>query len=533
MLLMVMVIVSCSDRLQGINSNLKNVPAEKLKIDGAEAQVLLPQAELNITSTAAGGLQLMQNLGADSYAGYQTTPTPFVGNANNVTYKFIDSWVNAIWNTPRNTLNNWLKFKTKGYDTEYPDLYGIALICKVFAASQASKAFGPIPYSKYGQSSTVPFDDPKTLYDAFFKDLDQAIHNLKKVENAHPSADQTRFKPVDHSTFGGDYAEWIKLAKTLKLRLAVHISLIEPAKAKQEAEEAVKGKKYGVLDMNDGSFSMKPTGAFGYYTMTESWGDARMGASMISILKGYNDPRLPKYALKATDPAAVAGKYKGIRPGVAKPAKSRYGGYSKGNWSKSQALKLLDVGESYFLRAEGVLRGWDMGNSNFGTAGWTAGQFYKAGVRASFKENGVSGANAYLSNDTGHQIPYVDPQNHGNDSPPLNFVTVKWDPGASKVVKLKRIIMQKWISMFPDGDEAWEEFRRTGYPHMYPVKINDSGGKIPKGTFIKRFPYSSTFTNTSQQQVDDAVNKYLDGNDTGGQPLWWDLKQGPLGLVNH
>jgi hypothetical protein len=174
-----------------------------------------------------------------------------------------------------------------------------------------------------------------------------------------------------------------------------------------------------------------------------------------------------------------------------------------------------------------------MGNAASGTVGWTAGQFYKAGVRASFKENGLSGANAYLANDSSFQASYVDPKNSANNSPPLNKITVKWNPGASKTVKLKKIIMQRWIASWPNGVVGWAMFRRTGYPKMYPPKVNDSGGAIPLGGFIKRWPYTTVFTNASKKQVGVAVNKYLDGNNTIAQPLWWDVPEGPLNLVNH
>jgi hypothetical protein len=154
--------------------------------------------------------------------------------------------------------------------------------------------------------------------------------------------------------------------------------------------------------------------------------------------------------------------------------------------------------------------------------GGTAGQFYKEGVETSFEENGLSEAEAdtYLQDNTHIQAPYVDPKNADNDSPPLNTVTVKWDPGASFQTKLAKIITQKWIAMFPNGAEAWAEARRTGYPKLYPVKINDSQ-YIPDGKLVRRLPYPSTFTNTSKTQVDEAVNKYLDGKDTGYEPLWW------------
>jgi hypothetical protein len=32
-----------------------------------------------------------------------------------------------------------------------------------------------------------------------------------------------------------------------------------------------------------------------------------------------------------------------------------------------------------------------------------------------------------------------------------------------------KIITQKWIAGFPEGQEAWSDYRRTGYPKLLPV----------------------------------------------------------------
>src|SRR3546814_3461343 len=45
------------------------------------------------------------------------------------------------------------------------------------------------------------------------------------------------------------------------------------------------------------------------------------------------------------------------------------------------------------------------------------------------------------------------------------FRSIKWDEGASNSAKLERIITQKWIAIFPDGDEAWAEYRRRSEEH--------------------------------------------------------------------
>lgn len=506
---------SCRKDMEGLNQNLKNIPQDMLTIDGNEASVLLPGMMTNIISPTDYLYQLQQNLGQDVYGGYLMSPTPFIGNVNNLTYSFVNDWVNNIWDIPQtNILNTWLQWKLLKFDTKYPDLYGIAVICKVWGASRAADAFGPIPYSRFGTSTNVVFDTVQEEYNAFFTDLDQAIAALSAFEDKDPNADIQRFQKVDKSSFKGDYAKWIRAANTLKLRLAIRISRIDPAKAKTMAESAV-SNKYGILTTADGAFSMIPANANPLATITDSWDDIRLGAPIGTILGGYNDPRLALYARPATDPD-VSGKIIGIRQGIKIITKDTYLNYSKMLVANNTPITIIGVAESYFLRAEGVLRGWNMG------AG-TAQSFYESGVRASFTAVGASGADNYLADATSTPAAYVDPKNHDNDAAPLSTITIKWNEGDNFNTKLERVITQKWIANFPEGCEAWAEFRRTGYPKLYPVKVNNSQGAIPNGDFVKRFPYTTSFTNASKPQTDAAVAKEFGGQDSPFKALWWDI----------
>lgn len=537
--LLLMTVVSCRDRMAGLNKNLKGVTSSDLLVDANGGKAMLPDQEANIIDNVTWKYQLQRNLNSDIFSGYMMTPTIYQpGQKQNPSYAIVDGYTNQIWSTPVTALNAWLTMKNKGYDKQYPDLYGIALICKVFTASLAAENFGPLPYSKYGNSSTVPFDSPEIMYDAFFSDLDTAVKNLTKKEDENPNADQVRFAPVDKSNYGGDYTKWIKVANTLRLRLAIHISLVAPDKAQKEAEKAV-SQKYGVLEKGDGSFVINTPGTNSLYVISNSWKNIRLGAPVSTILGGYNDPRLPVYAKKATDPALSGDSdgYKGIREGIDLIKSQKYVGYSGLNIPQSAPIKLMDVSESYFLRAEGALRGWDMGSDIQGSS--TAQGFYEDGMRTSFAANGLSASqtNDYLSNNSLTQSNYVDPLNSANNAPTLNNVTVKWtgppNGAGHKIEDLKKIIIQKWIANFPEGNEAWTEFRRTGYPKLYPVKLNNSGGVIPDGDFIKRLPYTSVFTNASQKQVSEAVSKYLNDQNNTNQALWWDIENGPKGWVNQ
>src|SRR5690606_82284 len=133
--------------------------------------------------------------------------------------------------------------------------------------------------------------------------------------------------------------------------------------------------------------------------------------------------------------------------------------------------------------------------------------------QASFDAYGVGSATTYLNDDINQPIDYVDPVNSENNAVALSTITVKWDEDDPFERKLERIITQKWISTYPEGQEAWSEFRRTGYPKLWPVVQNFSNGEVPEGAFIKRIPYPTSITNSSQTAVQEAVNKYLNGKD--------------------
>jgi len=505
------VATSCTDYMETLNQDQKLITDQDLIQDANEGGILLPGMMNRIVSTTTS-VQTQQNLQAESYAGYLESPTPFLNNENTMTYFMVDGWNNTSWNTStQGVMDQWLQMWKKGYETKYPDLYAIALIIKVAAAHRLVDTFGPYPYTKYGTGAEVTFDSEEEAYNAFFIDLQTAVTALNAAETANPNADQTRFVKWDKSSLRGEYRNWIKLANTLRLRLAMRISKVNPAKAQTEAESAVKADQGGLLMEN---FSVTPSATNPYYTMANAWSDTRLSAPIETFLKGFADTRLPLYALPATD-STVAGDIKGIRAGVEKPAKDRYQFYSLPNVATNAPVKQVDGAESYFLMAEGKLKGWDMNTA------MTVQQLYEEGIRTSFKTTGAADVDTYLQS-TGTQVAYVDPKNTANNAAPMTDITVKWEEGDSPERKLERIITQKWIALYPEGTEAWSEFRRTGYPKLYPVMVSKNAD-LPQGTFIKRLTYPSAVTNSGGASVNAAVTAYLEGKNSAATPIWWDV----------
>ena len=75
--------------------------------------------------------------------------------------------------------------------------------------------------------------------------------------------------------------------------------------------------------------------------------------------------------------------------------------------------------------------------------------------------------------------------------------------------------------MFPDGQEAWTEYRRTGYPVLFPVINNNSNGAVNSVLGIRRLPFAQSDVSNNAAEVQKAV-VLLGGPDNAGTKLWWD-----------
>lgn len=501
---------SCTKDFEEINRDPYAAADDQLPVGEEFKQVLQ-----NIYAySPAWVTQLQQNLIGDVYSGYMMPPTPFRGNSNNMTYFLVDGWNEWPWNWAYQNVMAPLRSVERKAATTYPEYLAWAKICRVAAMHRVSDIYGPIIYSQYGiltSEGGVAYDCQDDVYDLFLKDLDNAIDVLTPyAQDASKPKTFTQFDLV----YGGDFTKWVRFANTLRLRLAIRISKVDPARAKAEAEAAV-NHPLGVITSNSENFLVTSDNGTTHplNIMDNAWNDIRMGAPMESILTGYNDPRIGKYFEPST---IVPGAYKGIRLGIAIAAKSDYQGFSA--LVDLDKVQLMTAAEAFFLRAEGAARGWNMGGS--------AQSLYEQGIQVSFDQYGLGSATAYINDNTSKPAPYVDPVNATNNviagDPNLSTITIKWDEAASLENKIERIITQKWIAMYPDGQEAWSEFRRTGYPKMYPVLVNNSGGTINSQAGVKRINMPAPEYRTNKVEVTKAV-QCLGGPDTGGTPLWWDI----------
>ncbi len=515
-----LITVSCSD-FDDVNDNPRNISEEQLEVDfqniGSNYQGIFE----NIYQYApAWSYQLQQNLNADVYSGYMTNPRPFVAGANNTTYNVVSGWNDFIWSVPYTEVMGRVNTIDRLASEEFPTLNAVALILKVEAMHRVSDVFGPIVYTNFGDLENAGvYDSQQEAYNAFFTDLDTAESILTAdIENLS-------FSEFDLS-YGGDYTKWVIFANSLRLRLAIHISKVDPARAKNEGEKAL-NHPLGVMASNADSFFVNSNIDHPLATIDNSWGDIRMNASMESILSGYSDPRINSYFSEVNPGDAetvpvIPGELKGVRGGLPLLSgfadelaqKADYINFAVLNDDiHTPRVQLMTASEVYFLRAEAALRNW--------AGAGDAQSNYEQGITISFQQRGANGASSYIADNTSSPADYIDPVTPANSISALSNVTIAWDAGDTDEVKLEKVITQKWIAMFPEGQEAWTEFRRTGYPKIFPVVSNQSGGIVDTDIQIRRIPFVDSELSTNAAGVAAAVN-LLGGSDNAGTRVWWD-----------
>ncbi|MFH6996016.1 RagB/SusD family nutrient uptake outer membrane protein [Flavobacterium sp. FlaQc-48] len=505
-----LIIVGCTDNFEDINTNKNGITPVDFEQDFNHIKGGFSPMFNNIQILNPPDLyQLQQGLNSDVWSGYMASPTPFAGGLNNTTYSLVDNWNGVCWETAYKTIMynaNDIANKSKG---KYDQFYALSLILKVEGMHRLTDIFGPIIYSKFGTlDTTIAYDSQEEVYTQMFNELDVAITELTKRVDA---GEASVFASTDESGYKGDYKAWVKFANTLRLRLAMRIVKVSPAVAKVQAEKAV-AHKFGVMTTNSDLFKIVSTVYTNpIATISGGWLDIRMSADMESILKGYQDPRMPVYFDTSVQ---FPGQYKGVRTGIAIAAKADHQDFSGvGSVIRSKEVVLMTTSEAYFLRAEGALRGWNMGGD--------AKSLYELGISTSFDQRGVSGASAYFGDNVKTAVPYVDPNFPENNSAAVNNVTVAWDAAATNEVKLQKIITQKWIAGFPEGQEAWSDYRRTGYPKLFPVLKNYSGGTISSDLGVRRINFVQAEKTGNKGGYETGLAK-LGGPDTGGTRLWWD-----------
>jgi hypothetical protein len=368
---------------------------------------------------------------------------------------------------------------------------GIGRILKAYGVSQFVDAFADVPYSEANQfaSSNLrypKFDKGADIYPQLLAQLDSAILDLTATGG-------NTLKPgADDLFYGGDPAQWIKAANSIKLKLYNQIRLTTNVSAQVTALVAG-GKlfsktadgfmlKYGPSVSPDD----RNPGFSEYYATQKSH---YMSPWFYEILKGYNkrlftgivDPRIPYYFFnqnKADAAPQNPSEYRdngfiSILFGSVGPHRDHaqdnsmtvFGMYPVGgryddgkalvvnanSGTGAAPLRLLTYADVLYIKAELM---------NAGVLAGDARATLQSAVLESFK-----------------QVDFVVNLAKGNQSVPAlvgtqdvaytNKILAFYDATTLAADKLEVIVTQKWIQSFGFSGDQYSDYRRTGYPILF------------------------------------------------------------------
>jgi hypothetical protein len=358
--------------------------------------------------------------------------------------------------------------------------------------------------------------------------------------------------------WNGDVSKWRRFCNTLRLRLALRISNIEPVKAKMEAEAALFTEF--LMENNDHDGSMDITSWNGDpqngMCRVNGWYQQIMSANMESYMVGYDDPRVGEfwqevYFGEDVNDNGISGvldnfpdKYKsadwlgthrGIPNGLpqiyyldeVRRSHSRYGTQWRGNRTGTQPIIVINAAETWFLKAEAALKGWS-------NTGGSVEYLYNKGIEVSMKQ--------WVPNITEVRISeYIHsgkvPSSVDNDFTilpgldaysgyPVAMLPVKLSTNNDE--RFEQICIQKWLAVYPLATEAWAEVRRNRLPRLYPklTSINPNIS-LNTGQIQTRAQFAESEKSANREQVIEAVKLLGKGDglekDIENVPLWWDV----------
>ena len=516
---------------QKVNTNEFELLPEEGLMDGisiggpitAMQKCVFPVGTQADGTSVANRYQTAYNLAADCWSGYFGQNNNW-GGPNNLNYFLKDGWVASSYTESYSTVVPlWQDLKGKT-ETQFPEVFALAQILKISAWHKATDMFGPIPYKEAGKGLiTVPYDSQEEVYKAMFKELSDAIEVLTKYADNGNS----KLLPNADAVYAGDVHKWVVYANSLMLRLAMRVYYADAALSKKYALQAV-NHSYGVMKSKDDEAKMERGASLEFKNnldvLINQYNECRMGSSMLAYLGGYQDPRLPKYFNTSTASQAVTvgtyGKYSGVPTGHDVSSNDAFRDSSRPAITSTTPTYWMRASEVYFLLAEAALHGFAVGG--------TAESLYEKGIEMSFEENGIASSEVadYMSSGLKPSAYSFHLTNPGVnvDVPAVTQATTEWS--GTDEEKLEKIMIQKWIALYPNGQEAWSEYRRTGYPKLHSTITNYSNGEVDSEVGIRRmrFPTNKSTSAEDIANLESARKLLRGGLDKAGTRLWWDNK---------
>ena len=385
----------------------------------------------------------------------------------------------------------------------------IAKIWRAYSFSKITDLYGDIPYKQASQGYTQnifkpTYDAQKDIYADILSELEKAIAMFDATKATFGAADLI---------YGGDINKWKKFSYSLMLRMGMRMTKPDVALAETWVKKAIVG---GVI-LDDADIARVPYLATGqiinqnplaYWMLNSDYLKAdgvsnpeggKFYDTFINYLKKTSDPRLPVLSVVYVNgkPSTDVSIQKGMAANIPNTKPSDFVTYSEPNQNTilklNSPMLLLTNAEVNFYLAEAALRGWYTGK--------TAAALYDQGIKASMRQWALFGTDGVISQAN------IDTYATANA-----LVTT-----ATQAKQMEQLYTQFWVSIFPNSQEVFLNWRRTGYPALVP---NNYTGNITGGKIFRRMLYPATEENLNKENYLGAVARQ--GDNTFLTPIWLD-----------
>lgn len=416
---------------------------------------------------------------------------------------------------------------------------GIVQIIKAYTFSVLVDIWGDIPFTEANQGSTLRmpvYDQGENIYPQLFDLIDEGITNLQKTSNLSPGNDDIIYK--------GDLDQWIKFGKTLKLKMYNQIRLVQDVSTEINALLADESQLIGSGDDFEFPYgaSLSPMNRNPAYQQEYTPGGSwfYINPYFYEILTGQNTffPAEGNPYLGITDPRVPYYFYNQLAPGQ---AAENPVAYRNGDFVSIYMFSFnIDPNEGFDQASSQTVAGlypiggrYDDGNggiANFNGAGDTPQRmltyFSRLYTQAELALAGVTSQNDALLLDQAIQASFdkvnevasaagAPAISQGGINSYINSVMSLY-ASADDAGKLQHIMTQKWIASFGFGIDAYNDYRRTGYPLLHDGNTDNLDVTVSTREFPLSYPWKTddlqVNKNAPAQKNITTFNVFWDAN---------------------
>jgi hypothetical protein len=382
----------------------------------------------------------------------------------------------------------------------------VATIVKTFFAWTITDRWGDVPYSEAlkGAANFFPIYDKQE--DIYIK----MIEDLKTANATFDGGLPVRGDII----YGGNQAKWKKLANTMRMQMAMRLSSKFPNAGGYAATQfaSAMSDPAGFISTNADNFTLAyPTGSVyqnPWFSTYNGRSDYALSKTVGDILANMGDDRRNAYGSPgSTFPY-------GLTRAQAVTLPTNYATvFAAANRADNSPIVIMSASYALLTVAEAIQRGWVAS----GTQGYTANSAYNAGVIASFEQWGLTTGSAYVN---GNAARFTDGTGGGTGiGISSTFNQLPSTSSAVTTTAIQRIALQKYLTLFADGIQAWSEFRRLDFPLLQPT-VNATNAAANK-QIPTRYVYGTNEYSLAPDKVGAAVTR-LPGGDVMNAKVWWD-----------